>query len=55
MTSTFDQIKEAWTRLDVLVLNASGGLEKDKPADDDSTERRRSGQPRQRALTGSPP
>jgi NADP-dependent 3-hydroxy acid dehydrogenase YdfG len=39
MTSTFDQIKEAWTRLDVLVLNASGGLEKDKTADDDSTER----------------
>jgi NAD(P)-dependent dehydrogenase (short-subunit alcohol dehydrogenase family) len=33
IASTFDQIKEAWTRLDVLVLNASGGLEKDKPAD----------------------
>jgi 3-oxoacyl-[acyl-carrier protein] reductase len=33
IASTFDQIKEAWTHLDVLVLNASGGLEKDKPAD----------------------
>ena len=33
IASTFDQIEEAWTRLDVLVLNASGGLEKDKPAD----------------------
>jgi 3-oxoacyl-[acyl-carrier protein] reductase len=33
IASTFDHIKEAWTRLDVLVLNASGGLEKDKPAD----------------------
>jgi NAD(P)-dependent dehydrogenase (short-subunit alcohol dehydrogenase family) len=29
----FDRIKEAWSRLDVLVLNASGGLEKDKPVD----------------------
>ena len=30
---TFDEIKKAWVHLDVLVLNASGGLEKDKAAD----------------------
>jgi 3-oxoacyl-[acyl-carrier protein] reductase len=29
----FDQIRNDWGRLDLLVLNASGGLEKDKPAD----------------------
>ena len=33
IASTFDQIKNAWTHLDILVLNASGGLEKDKAAD----------------------
>lgn len=33
IASTFDQIKKAWTHLDILVLNASGGLEKDKAAD----------------------
>ncbi|HEX4229514.1 MAG TPA: SDR family oxidoreductase [Bryobacteraceae bacterium] len=32
LASMFDQIKNAWGSLDVLVLNASGGLEKDKPA-----------------------
>lgn len=31
--SAFAQIDAAWGRLDILVLNASGGLEKDKPAD----------------------
>jgi 3-oxoacyl-[acyl-carrier protein] reductase len=30
---TFSQIKRSWNHLDILVLNASGGLEKDKPAD----------------------
>ncbi|MGH3921512.1 MAG: SDR family oxidoreductase [Egibacteraceae bacterium] len=29
----FDQIRETFGRLDVLVLNASGGLERDVPAD----------------------
>jgi 3-oxoacyl-[acyl-carrier protein] reductase len=33
IASTFAQIKHTWTHLDILVLNASGGLEKDKPAD----------------------
>jgi 3-oxoacyl-[acyl-carrier protein] reductase len=33
IASTFSQIKHSWTHLDILVLNASGGLEKDKPAD----------------------
>jgi 3-oxoacyl-[acyl-carrier protein] reductase len=33
IAATFDQIKAAWGRLDLLVLNASGGLEQDKPAD----------------------
>jgi NAD(P)-dependent dehydrogenase (short-subunit alcohol dehydrogenase family) len=33
ITSTFDQIRAAWSHLDILILNASGGLEKDKPAD----------------------
>ena len=33
IAATFDQIKAAWGRLDFLVLNASGGLEQDKPAD----------------------
>lgn len=27
----FDRLKNAWAHLDLLVLNASGGLEKDKP------------------------
>jgi NAD(P)-dependent dehydrogenase (short-subunit alcohol dehydrogenase family) len=31
--ATFRQIDEAWGRLDILVLNASGGLETDKAAD----------------------
>jgi 3-oxoacyl-[acyl-carrier protein] reductase len=31
--STFEQIETGWGRLDLLVLNASGGLEKDKAAD----------------------
>jgi 3-oxoacyl-[acyl-carrier protein] reductase len=31
--ATFDQIKQAWGQLDILVLNASGGLETDKAAD----------------------
>ena len=30
---TFNEIEKAWKHLDVLVLNASGGLEKDRPAD----------------------
>ncbi len=30
---TFNRIKHEWSHLDILVLNASGGLEKDKPAD----------------------
>lgn len=33
LASMFDRIGAAWARIDVLVLNASGGLEKDKPAD----------------------
>ena len=33
IASTFAQIANAWTRLDLLILNASGGLEKDKAAD----------------------
>ena len=33
IAATFDQIKAAWGRLDFLVLDASGGLEQDKPAD----------------------
>ena len=33
ISSTFDQIRAAWSHLDILILNASGGLEKDKPAD----------------------
>jgi NAD(P)-dependent dehydrogenase (short-subunit alcohol dehydrogenase family) len=33
IASTFDQIRTAWAHLDILILNASGGLEKDKPAD----------------------
>jgi 3-oxoacyl-[acyl-carrier protein] reductase len=33
LASMFAQIKGAWAQLDVLVLNASGGLEKDKAAD----------------------
>jgi 3-oxoacyl-[acyl-carrier protein] reductase len=33
IAATFDQIKAVWGRLDLLVLNASGGLEQDKPAD----------------------
>jgi 3-oxoacyl-[acyl-carrier protein] reductase len=33
IASTFDEISKAWGHLDILVLNASGGLEKDKPAD----------------------
>ena len=33
IASTFDQIRAAWSHLDILILNASGGLEKDKPAD----------------------
>jgi 3-oxoacyl-[acyl-carrier protein] reductase len=33
IAATFDQIRAAWGRLDILVLNASGGLEQDKAAD----------------------
>lgn len=33
IASTFEQIRTEWQQLDLLVLNASGGLEKDKPAD----------------------
>ena len=33
ITSTFEQIRTEWRQLDLLVLNASGGLEKDKPND----------------------
>ena len=33
IASTFDHIRTAWSHLDILILNASGGLEKDKPAD----------------------
>ena len=32
IAATFAQIKAAWGRLDLLVLNASGGLEQDKAA-----------------------
>jgi NAD(P)-dependent dehydrogenase (short-subunit alcohol dehydrogenase family) len=32
-TWMFEQVKEAFGRLDVLVLNASGGLEQDRPPD----------------------
>jgi 3-oxoacyl-[acyl-carrier protein] reductase len=32
IASTFSQFKQSWKHLDILVLNASGGLEKDKPA-----------------------
>jgi 3-oxoacyl-[acyl-carrier protein] reductase len=31
--ATFEQIRRAWGQLDILVLNASGGLETDKAAD----------------------
>jgi 3-oxoacyl-[acyl-carrier protein] reductase len=31
--SIYAKIAEAWSHLDLLILNASGGLEKDKPAD----------------------
>ena len=33
IASTFDHIRTAWSHLDILILNASGGLEKGKPAD----------------------
>jgi 3-oxoacyl-[acyl-carrier protein] reductase len=33
IAAMFDQIRAAWGRLDILVLNASGGLEQDKAAD----------------------
>lgn len=33
LAATFNHIRAAWGRLDLLVLNASGGLEQDKPAD----------------------
>jgi 3-oxoacyl-[acyl-carrier protein] reductase len=33
LASMFDRIKGEWAHLDALVLNASGGLEKDRPAD----------------------
>jgi 3-oxoacyl-[acyl-carrier protein] reductase len=33
IAATFDQIETAWRRLDLLILNASGGLEQDKAAD----------------------
>lgn len=33
VTAMFDQVKQEFSQLDVLVLNASGGLEKDVPAD----------------------
>jgi 3-oxoacyl-[acyl-carrier protein] reductase len=33
MNSTFHQIRSKWQRLNILVLNASGGLEKDKEPD----------------------
>lgn len=33
IASMFEQVQAAWGRLDLLILNASGGLEKDKPAD----------------------
>jgi NAD(P)-dependent dehydrogenase (short-subunit alcohol dehydrogenase family) len=33
IAAAFDQIHEAWGWLDLLVLNASGGLEQDKAAD----------------------
>ncbi len=31
--STFEKVEASWGRLDFLILNASGGLEKDKAAD----------------------
>ena len=33
LAATFGQIRDHWGRLDLLVLNASGGLEQDKAAD----------------------
>ena len=33
IASTYDRIRTEWGRLDLLVLNASGGLEQDKAAD----------------------
>jgi 3-oxoacyl-[acyl-carrier protein] reductase len=33
IATTFDQIEAVWRRLDLLILNASGGLEQDKTAD----------------------
>jgi len=33
LAATFDQIRERWSHLDILVLNASGGLEQNKAAD----------------------
>src|ERR1700732_3043898 len=33
IASTFTQVAEAWSHLDLLILNASGGPKKDKPAD----------------------
>ncbi|ADV81297.1 SDR family oxidoreductase [Terriglobus saanensis] len=33
LAATFDQIRALWGHLDLLVLNASGGLEQDKAAD----------------------
>jgi 3-oxoacyl-[acyl-carrier protein] reductase len=33
MNSTFQKIRSKWQRLNILVLNASGGLEKDKEPD----------------------
>jgi 3-oxoacyl-[acyl-carrier protein] reductase len=33
VAATFDQIEAAWRQLNLLVLNASGGLEQDKAAD----------------------
>jgi NAD(P)-dependent dehydrogenase (short-subunit alcohol dehydrogenase family) len=32
VASTFDRIRDEWQHLDILVLNASGGLERDKDA-----------------------
>ncbi len=32
IASTFDRIRDEWQHLDILVLNASGGLERDKDA-----------------------
>ena len=33
IASTFSRLRAAWSHLDILILNASGGLEKGKPAD----------------------